>query len=226
MLTTEFLDPCWQAILHEQSERPYFSSLLNTLDQEWATQDIFPPQSLIFAALQETPLTRTRVVILGQDPYHKPGQAHGLAFSVNPGVKVPPSLKNIHKELQTDLGIQPPGHGNLLGWARQGVLLLNSTLTVRKSAAGSHAKLGWQTLTDALIKAVNDMNDGVVFLLWGSNAQNKEMLIDTDRHFVLKSVHPSPLSAYRGFLGCGHFSEANRYLVGQGKQAIDWSLFN
>lgn len=225
MLSIELLDPSWQAILQEQSEKPYFSSLLNTLTDEWASQDIFPTKSLILAALQETPLTNTRVVILGQDPYHKPGQAHGLAFSVNPGVRVPPSLKNIHKELQADLGIQPPGHGNLLGWARQGVLLLNSTLTVRKSAAGSHAKLGWQTLTDALIKAVNDQLDGVVFLLWGSNAQDKELLIDTNRHCVLKSVHPSPLSAYRGFLGCGHFSEANRYLVGQGKQAIDWSSF-
>lgn len=226
MLSIELLDPSWQAILQEQSEKPYFSSLLNTLTHEWASQDVFPPQSLILAALQETPLTNTRVVILGQDPYHKPGQAHGLAFSVNPGVKVPPSLKNIHKELQADLGIQPPGHGNLLGWARQGVLLLNSTLTVRKGAAGSHAKLGWQTLTDALINAVNEQLDGVVFLLWGANAQDKEKLIDTDRHHVLKSVHPSPLSAYRGFLGCGHFSEANRYLVGQGKQGIDWSSFS
>lgn len=226
MLNTHHLDHQWQSILKTQELLPYYQKLSSLLQAEASTQDVFPPPSLIFSALEQTPLEKVRVVILGQDPYHKPGQAHGLAFSVNHGVKMPPSLKNIHKELHADLGITPPDHGNLLGWARQGVLLLNSSLTVRRGVAGSHAKLGWQILTDALIGAVSREREGVVFLLWGSNAHNKEALIDTDRHCVLKTVHPSPLSAYRGFLGCGHFSQANNYLLKQGHHAIAWEQFS
>jgi uracil-DNA glycosylase len=226
VLNTHHLDHQWQSILKTQELLPYYQNLSSLLQAEASTQDVFPPQSLIFSALEQTPLENVRVVILGQDPYHKPGQAHGLAFSVNHGVKVPPSLKNIHKELHADLGITPPDHGNLLGWARQGVLLLNSSLTVRKGEAGSHAKLGWQILTDALIGAVSREREGVVFLLWGSNAHSKEALIDTDRHCVLKAVHPSPLSAYRGFFGCGHFRQTNNYLQKQGHHTIAWEQFS
>ena len=225
MFSFQDLDSSWQNILQEQAHLPYFSMLVESLGREIKAHEIYPPKELVFSALAETSLLNTRVVILGQDPYHKPGHAHGLAFSVNHGVKIPPSLRNIHKELEGDLGVSLPDHGNLLGWARQGVLLLNSTLTVRKGSAASHAKLGWQTLTDALIQGINDKTEGVVFLLWGANAQRKRVLIDTDRHLVLESVHPSPLSAYRGFLGCGHFSKANEYLVKQGKEPIRWEIF-
>ncbi len=185
---------------------------------------IYPPGSRIFAALDTTPFDQVKVVILGQDPYHGPGQAHGLCFSVLPGVAPPPSLQNVFKEIQRDLGVPPPDHGCLLPWARQGVLLLNSVLTVERGAAGSHAGKGWEGFTDACIEALNREREGLVFLLWGSHAQSKGKLIETARHRVLKAPHPSPLSAHRGFIGCGHFGRANDYLRQKGEAAIDWAL--
>ncbi|KRF01953.1 uracil-DNA glycosylase [Frateuria sp. Soil773] len=185
---------------------------------------IYPPGPEIFAAFDHTPFDAVRVVILGQDPYHGPGQAHGLCFSVRPGVPVPPSLQNIFKEIQRDLDLAPPDHGCLTPWADRGVLLLNSVLTVERGRAGSHQGKGWEGFTDAAIDALNREREGIVFLLWGSYAQRKGQLIDTRRHRVLKSVHPSPLSAHRGFIGCGHFSAANRYLAEHGQEPIDWSL--
>lgn len=185
---------------------------------------IHPPGSRIFAALDSTPFEAVKIVILGQDPYHGPGQAHGLCFSVLPGVAVPPSLENIFKEIHRDLGIPRPDHGCLLPWARQGVLLLNSVLTVESGAAGSHAGKGWEGFTDACIDALSREREGLVFLLWGSYAQAKGKLIDTARHRVLKAPHPSPLSAHRGFIGCGHFGRANEYLRQRGQSPIDWAL--
>jgi uracil-DNA glycosylase len=185
---------------------------------------IYPPGSQWFAAFNSTPFDQVRLVILGQDPYHGAGQAHGLCFSVLPGVKVPPSLANIYKELADDLGIVPPDHGCLTSWAQQGVLLLNATLTVEQANAGAHQGKGWEQFTDRAIRALNDQRQGIVFLLWGSYAQKKGAFIDQSRHLVLKSVHPSPLSAYRGFLGCKHFSAANQYLQQQGQSGIDWQL--
>jgi uracil-DNA glycosylase len=192
--------------------------------EKQAGKRIYPPGPEIFAAFDHTPFDAVRVVILGQDPYHGPGQAHGLCFSVRPGVSVPPSLGNIFKEIQRDLGIARPDHGCLTAWADRGVLLLNSVLTVEEGRAGAHANRGWESFTDAAIDALNREREGLVFLLWGSYAQRKGQLIDTDRHCVLKSVHPSPLSAHRGFLGCGHFSAANRYLEAHGRPPVDWSL--
>ena len=185
---------------------------------------IFPPGPRIFAALEATPFDATRVVILGQDPYHGAGQAHGLCFSVQPGVPVPPSLQNIYKELQRDLGVTPPGHGCLLPWARQGVLLLNAVLTVEEGRAGAHAGKGWEGFTDHIVETLAREREGLVFMLWGSYAQKKGARIDPRRHRVLKAPHPSPLSAHRGFIGCGHFSAANEYLVRHGQAAIDWAL--
>jgi uracil-DNA glycosylase len=185
---------------------------------------IYPPGSLWFNAFNSTPFDKVKVVILGQDPYHGPHQAHGLCFSVLPGVQIPPSLVNIYKELETDLGIAPASHGCLDHWAEQGVLLLNATLTVEKSRAGSHQGKGWEQFTDAAVHALAEQREHLVFLLWGSYAQKKGAFIDTDKHLVLKSVHPSPLSAYRGFLGCRHFSRTNEYLIKTGQQAIDWAL--
>jgi uracil-DNA glycosylase len=185
---------------------------------------IYPPPRRIFAALDATPFERVEVVILGQDPYHGPGQAHGLCFSVLPGVDVPPSLQNIFAELERDLGVVPPGHGCLLPWARQGVLLLNATLTVERGLAGSHQGKGWEGFTDAIVDRLNREREGLVFMLWGSYAQNKGKLIDARRHLVLKAPHPSPLSAYRGFIGCGHFSRANAWLKAHGQAEIDWQL--
>jgi len=192
--------------------------------EEQAGKQIYPPRGCRLKALELTPLDEVKVVILGQDPYHGPGQAHGLCFSVLPGVKVPPSLANIYKELADDLGIVSPDHGCLTGWARQGVLLLNATLTVEQADAGAHQGKGWEQFTDQAIRALNDQRQGIVFLLWGSYAQKKGAFIDQSRHLVLKSVHPSPLSAYRGFLGCKHFSATNQYLQQQGQPVIDWQL--
>ncbi len=185
---------------------------------------IYPPPRRIFAALDATPFDHVEVVILGQDPYHGPGQAHGLCFSVLPGVAVPPSLLNIYAELERDLGVVAPDHGCLLPWARQGVLLLNATLTVERGLAGSHQGKGWEGFTDAIVDRLNRERDGLVFMLWGSYAQNKGKLIDTHRHLVLKAPHPSPLSAYRGFIGCGHFSRANAWLREHSQAEIDWQL--
>ena len=219
------LEPSWLNVLGGEFDQPYMKQLREFLvQQKGAGRVIYPPSSQWFSAFNSTPFDQVRVVILGQDPYHGPNQAHGLCFSVMPGVKVPPSLMNIYKELQDDLAVQPPSHGCLTSWAEQGVLLLNATLTVEQANAGAHQGKGWERFTDQAIRALNDQRDGIVFLLWGSYAQKKGAFIDQSRHLVLKSVHPSPLSAYRGFLGCKHFSTANNYLQQRGQLAIDWQL--
>ena len=219
------LETSWKTHLLPEFSQPYMLALRQFLrDEKVAGKVIYPPGGQIFNALDSTPLPQVKVVILGQDPYHGPGQAHGLCFSVAPGVPAPPSLKNIFKELQRDLGLPVPNHGCLQRWAEQGVLLLNTSLTVEQGQAGSHANKGWQTFTDRIIELVNQECQGVVFLLWGAHAQSKRKLIDASKHQVLCSAHPSPLSAHRGFLGNGHFSAANAYLQQQGKSPIDWRL--
>ena len=222
-----FLDkaPTWQASLSAEIEQPYMHGLKTFLRVEKDQKKIiFPHSSNWFHALETTPLDEVKVVILGQDPYHQPGQAHGLCFSVQPGVKVPPSLVNIYKELETDLGIAIPDHGYLENWAKQGVLLLNAVLTVEDSNANAHQGKGWEQFTDKIISTVNEQCYHVVFMLWGSYAQKKGKMIDDQKHLVLKAAHPSPLSAYRGFFGCKHFSQANSYLVDKGKDIVDWNV--
>ena len=216
----------WQDALGPQKEAEYFTRLMARIQSEReAGKVIYPPQQDVFNALKFTPLESVKVVILGQDPYHGAGQAHGLCFSVLPGVKTPPSLVNIYKELAADIdGFVIPKHGTLTRWAEQGVLLLNTVLTVEQGKAHSHAKWGWETFTDAVIDAVNRHQQGVVFLLWGSHAQKKGMHIDTSKHHVLSAPHPSPLSAHRGFLGCKHFSQTNQLLSSQNKSPINWQL--
>ena len=218
------IDPSWYAVLQPQFEAPYFAELKQFLVAERAQHTCYPPGSKIFNAFDSTPFDKVKVVILGQDPYHEPGQAMGLCFSVPQGIQVPPSLVNIIKEINDDLGTQiPVSCGDLSGWAEQGVLLLNATLTVRAHQAGSHQRHGWETFTDAAIQALSQQRTGIVFLLWGSYAIAKRALIDQSRHLVLTAPHPSPLSAYRGFFGCRHFSQANAYLQSQGQQPIDWT---
>jgi len=219
------LEESWKAALSDEFSSPYMTELRSFLKAEiGAGKQVFPKGPDYFAALDLTPLDRVKVVILGQDPYHGDGQAHGLCFSVQPGVRVPPSLKNVYKELETDLGISQPRHGNLESWARQGVLLLNSVLTVERGLAASHRGRGWERFTDAVIEKVNALEHPVVFLLWGSYAQKKAAFVDTSRHLVLKAPHPSPLSAHTGFLGCRHFSQANAFLEKNGMTPIDWRL--
>ena len=218
------IDPTWKEVLAQEFESDYFSFLKSFLVNEKAKYRVFPPGNLIFNAFDLTPFPAVKVVLLGQDPYHNIGQAHGLCFSVPDGVAHPKSLINIFKELHDDLGLAIPKSGNLEKWAKQGVLLLNATLTVRAHEAGSHQHQGWETFTDAVIKALSERGSGIVFLLWGSYAQAKEALIDTSKHFILKTVHPSPLSASRGFFGCKHFSKTNEILQQNGKEAIDWIL--
>jgi len=219
------LDASWRARVGDYLERPDMQRLAEFLRSELhAGKTIYPPPRRIFAALDATPFDQVKVVILGQDPYHGPGQAHGLCFSVMPGVAVPPSLENIFAELKRDLGIARPGHGCLLPWARQGVLLLNAVLTVERGLAGSHHGKGWEGFTDAVIEHLNREREGLVFLLWGNPAQSKGRLIDAQRHRVLKAPHPSPLSAHRGFLGCGHFSKTNQWIRERGQAEIDWQL--
>ena len=219
------LEPSWKARIGDYLQRPEMQSLAGFLRAEkQAGKPVHPPGPEIFAAFEHAPFDAVRVVILGQDPYHGPDQAHGLCFSVRPGLRVPPSLDNIFKEIQRDLSIDRPDHGCLIPWADQGVLLLNSVLTVEGGRAGSHQKKGWEGFTDAAVEALNREREGLVFLLWGAYAQRKGQLIDSRRHCVLQSVHPSPLSAHRGFIGCGHFSTANRYLESHGQPPIDWSL--
>ena len=219
------LETSWKERLGDVFAMPELQQLAALLRAEKAAgKVIYPPGSQIFAALDSTPFDRVKVVILGQDPYHGPGQAHGLCFSVAPGVAVPPSLQNIFKEIARDLDLPRPTHGCLTSWAKQGVLLLNTVLTVERGLAGSHQGKGWEILTDACIEALNREREGLVFLLWGSHAQAKGRLIDSQRHLILKAPHPSPLSAHRGFLGCGHFSRVNRYLEQSGRSPIDWSL--
>lgn len=214
----------WDEFLHLEQKKEYYQTLLTFLDKEKkAHKEIYPATDLYFNALQLTPLDNVKVVILGQDPYHGEGQAHGLSFSVPDGVKVPPSLRNIYKELNASIdGFEMPESGNLTHWATQGVLLLNAVLTVQKSNAGSHAKKGWEKFTDNIIKHLNDNKSGIIFLLWGSYAHKKGGFIDSSKHVVLKSTHPSPLSAYRGFVGCDHFSKVNEALILKGKNAIIW----
>ena len=219
------MDASWKARLGGWFEREDMRALSAFLQaRKAAGARIFPPGPEIFAAFDATPFDDVRVVVLGQDPYHGAGQAHGLCFSVRPGVRVPPSLDNIFKEIQRDLGIARPDHGCLLPWARRGVLLLNAVLTVDEGRAGSHQGKGWEGFTDHVVEVLDREREGLVFLLWGSYAQAKGRVIDTRRHRVLRSTHPSPLSAHRGFLGCGHFSAANEYLVRRGGKAMDWSL--
>jgi uracil-DNA glycosylase len=219
------LDESWRAVLGEEFAQPYMAALKAFLvERKNAGARIFPRGADWFNALAYTPLDEVRVVILGQDPYHGPGQAHGLCFSVPPGVRPPPSLVNIFKELKSDLGIDPPGHGYLEHWARQGVLLLNSVLTVEMGQAGAHANRGWERFTDAVIARVNALETPVAFLLWGSYAQKKAAFVDPSKHLVLKAPHPSPLSAHNGFFGCRHFSRANAFLGQHGRGTIDWSL--
>ena len=215
----------WLNRLEGEFSQEYFSALKAFLIQEkMAGQTIFPPGKEIFSAFNVTTFDQVKVVILGQDPYHNPGQAHGMCFSVLPGVKTPPSLVNIYKELETDLGIPRAEHGYLLKWANQGVFLLNSILTVRAHQAASHHKKGWERFTDAVIQQLNDQHEGLVFILWGGYAKKKGARIDRSKHKVLTSVHPSPLSAYNGFFGCRHFSQTNAYLSEKGKAVIDWKL--
>jgi uracil-DNA glycosylase len=219
------LENSWKAALQDEFEQPYMKQLGEFLRREKAAgKVIYPPGPMIFQALNSTPLERVRVVILGQDPYHGAGQAHGLCFSVQPGVSPPPSLQNIFKELKRDLNLDIPSHGYLQHWADQGVLMLNTSLTVEQGVAGSHAKMGWQRLTDRIIEVISEKRSDVVFLLWGAHAQSKAKLIDPTRHLLLKSVHPSPLSAHRGFIGNGHFSRANQFLKQRGLEPIDWKL--
>jgi uracil-DNA glycosylase len=219
------LEADWKQALQGEFEQPYMRQLGDFLRSEKAAgKVIYPPGPLIFNALNSTPLEQVKVVIIGQDPYHGPSQAHGLCFSVQPGVPAPPSLLNIFKELKRDLNIDPPPHGCLQHWAEQGVLLLNTILTVEQGQAGAHAKCGWQRFTDKVIEVVNARQPHLVFLLWGAHAQAKAPLLDSTRHLLLKSAHPSPLSAYRGFLGNGHFSRCNKFLEQHGLEPIDWSL--
>lgn len=226
---TEQLDTSWQAMIGEELNKPYMQSLRDFLKQEKAAEKtIYPPSPLIFNAFNQTPFDKVRVVIIGQDPYHGDdkgkAQAHGLSFSVPQGVKIPPSLRNIFKEIEADLGIKMSSEGDLTPWAQQGVLLLNATLTVEMTNAGSHQKRGWETFTDAAIAALNEEREGLVFVLWGSYAQKKGGIIDTNRHLVLTSPHPSPLSAHRGFFGNHQFSKINAYLTKRGETTIDWQL--
>jgi uracil-DNA glycosylase len=216
----------WKEKLMPEYRKEYYSVLYDFIKNEYATKTIYPPAEDIFNAMHYTPLKNVRVVILGQDPYHEPNQAHGLAFSVLPGNPAPPSLENIYKELKDDCGCYIPNNGYLKKWADQGVLLLNTVLTVRAHQANTHAGRGWEQFTDAIIKIINDEKRPVVFMLWGSPAQKKSVLLNNPEHLILKAPHPSPLSAYRGFFGCKHFSLANDFLISKGLKPIDWQIEN
>ena len=216
------IEQSWKALLQEEFDKPYFAEFTEFVRAEYKSYRIYPPGSQIFNAFNLCPFDKVKVVIIGQDPYHGPGQAHGLCFSVNDGVPFPPSLRNIFKEVNADTGAPIPQSGNLTRWATQGVLLLNATLTVREHSAGSHQRRGWETFTDAVIRIISEQKSKVVFILWGAYAQSKASLIDSSRHLVLRSVHPSPLSAHAGFFGNHHFSLANDYLVRNGLTSIDW----
>lgn len=220
----EIIHNSWQMILTDEFEKEYYQKLRNFLKKEYTTQKIHPDMYHIYEALELTPYEKVKVVILGQDPYHGVNQAHGLSFSVQPGVKIPPSLNNIYKELQSDLGISPVKHGNLVSWAKQGVLLLNTVLTVREGQAYSHRGKGWEILTDKIIEKLNEREKPIVFILWGKPAQEKMKMIDKSRHIILTSAHPSPLSAHRGFLGSKPFSKTNDALMALGETPIDWQL--
>ncbi|QXC59608.1 uracil-DNA glycosylase [Aquihabitans sp. G128] len=214
----------WNPLLRAEFEKPYWGELQRFVAEERAHHQVFPPPEDVFAALHQTPFAEVEVLILGQDPYHGPGQAHGLCFSVRPGVPVPPSLRNIFIELEADLGVTAPNHGCLDAWTRQGVLLLNTSLTVRAHQAASHQRRGWETFTDEVIKAVDAKPERVVFILWGAAARKKKALIDTSRHVIIESAHPSPLSAHNGFFGSRPFSRTNEALVAAGRDPIDWTI--
>ncbi|MBR4267829.1 MAG: uracil-DNA glycosylase [Bacteroidales bacterium] len=216
------IDESWKVLLQEEFEKPYFQQLTYFVKQEYKTHVVYPEGKNIFNAFNLCPFSNVKVVIIGQDPYHEPNQAHGLCFSVQDGVQFPPSLQNIFKEISTDIGTPVPESGNLERWAKQGVFLLNSILTVRAHEAASHAGKGWETFTDKVIDVISKNADHVVFLLWGSYAKNKGKVIDTSKHLILSTVHPSPLSVYRGFWGCKHFSKANEWLAQHGKTPINW----
>ena len=216
------IEDSWKQHLAPELEADYFSRLTRFVKEEYSHNEVYPPGKLIFNAFNSCPFNKVKVVIIGQDPYHEPGQAHGLCFSVNDGVQFPPSLQNIFKEIQGDLGTPAPTSGNLTRWTEQGVLLMNATLTVRAHQAGSHQKRGWEEFTDAAIRHLAEEREHLVFILWGSYAQKKGAVIDRSKHLVLTSAHPSPLSAYRGFFGNGHFSKANEYLLKHGQKPIIW----
>ena len=218
------MEDSWKEQLTEEFNQPYFGSLVNFVREEHQTGRIYPPGNRIFAAFDACPFAATKVVILGQDPYHGPGQANGLCFAVKKGVPLPPSLQNIYKELNSDLGISPAPHGDLSKWARQGVFLLNATLTVRHKSPGSHQNKGWEEFTDAVVRRLSAQREGLVFFLWGAYAQRKGTVIDRNKHLVLEAPHPSPFSANRGFFGCRHFSRANAYLESKGKPPVDWRV--
>lgn len=216
----------WDEILKGEFEKEYYKNLREFLKKEYSTQEIFPNMYDIFNALKYTSYKDTKVVIIGQDPYHNVGQAHGLAFSVKPGVQTPPSLQNMYKELKDELDCFIPNNGYLVKWSDQGVLLINTVLTVRAHNANSHKGMGWEIFTDNIIKYLSDREDPVIFLLWGANARSKKKIIDKNKHIILEAPHPSPLSAYRGFFGCGHFKKANEILEEMGKEKIDWQIEN
>ncbi|HBD01849.1 MAG TPA: uracil-DNA glycosylase [Lachnoclostridium sp.] len=216
----------WLEPLSEEFKKPYYRELYQKVKHEYETAQVFPDPNDIFNAFQFTPLSNAKVVILGQDPYHNNGQAHGLCFSVKPDVDIPPSLVNIYQELREDLGLEVPNNGYLKKWAEQGVMLLNTVLTVRAHAANSHQGIGWESFTDAAIKILNEQDRPMVFLLWGRPAQNKKVMLTNPRHLILEAPHPSPLSAYRGFFGCKHFSTTNAYLKENGLEPIDWQIEN
>ncbi|GIL17599.1 MAG: uracil-DNA glycosylase [Oligoflexia bacterium] len=219
------INSSWRKHLEDEFAKPYMKDLKDFLKDEYTKgKTIYPKGSEYFAAFDLTPFDQVKVVILGQDPYHGPGQAHGLCFSVQKGVDLPPSLVNIYKELESDLGYPPPKHGHLEKWAREGVLLLNAVLTVENGKAASHQGKGWETFTDAVIRKLNDEREGIVFILWGSYAQKKGAFIDRKKHFVIESPHPSPLSSYRGFFGSKPFSRTNQYLISRGLKPIDWKI--
>lgn len=214
----------WDSVLHDEVNAEYFNKIRYALAAEYKTQTVYPSKENLFSALKLTPFHQVKAVIIGQDPYHGEGQAHGLSFSVMPGVRIPPSLRNIYKELHADLGIPIPAHGYLVHWAKQGILLLNNVLTVREGQPNSHQGLGWQTFTDAVIRELNERSEPMVFMLWGSHAQKKGAFIHRDKHLVLESTHPSPLAAHRGFFGSRPFSKANDFLTSKGIEPIDWNI--
>jgi uracil-DNA glycosylase len=223
-MSAKILHNDWEVVLGQEFAKPYYQELRSFLKEQYTSQQVYPDKAHIFNAMHFTPFSNVKVVIIGQDPYHGAGQAHGLCFSVKPGIAVPPSLQNIYKELQSDIGCPPPRHGCLESWARQGVLLLNTVLTVREGAPNSHKGKGWELFTDRIIQALNERSEPVAFVLWGSHAQAKGSSIDVQKHFILRAPHPSPLSAHRGFFGSRPFSQINAWLSQQGREVIDWNI--
>lgn len=216
----------WWPFLQDEWNQDYFKKLSEFVHHEYETKDIYPPKDKVFSAFENCDYKDVKVVILGQDPYHEPNQAHGMCFSVNPGIKIPPSLVNMYKELHEDCGCYIPNNGYLMPWSKQGVFLLNTVMTVERGKANSHAKKGWETFTDHTIQKINEKDESVVFLLWGNNARSKADMIDKNKHLVLECAHPSPLSAYHGFFGCKHFSKTNQFLKEHGKEPINWQIEN